>query len=54
MPGESKTPRKVVELTPEKAGEMLFELDTTGAYYYTKGKRRDPFEELMDSGVDIV
>jgi len=54
LPEETKPPRKVLVMTPEKAGELLMELDTTGAYYYIKEKRRDPFKELADSGVEIV
>jgi len=54
LPEESKPPRKVLVMTQEKAGELLMELDTTGSYYYIKEKRRDPFKELMDAGVEIV
>lgn len=50
----AKQPRKVLKLTPEKAGELLLELDISAPYYYTKEKRRDPFEELKNSGIDLV
>jgi len=54
LPEETRPPRKVLVLTPEKAEELLMDLDTSAPYYYTKEKRRDPFEELADSGVEIV
>lgn len=41
-------------MTPEKAEELLMELDTSGVLYYTKEKKRDPFKELRDAGVEIV
>jgi len=51
LPEETKPPRKQIKLTPELAGKLLMELDTSGVFYYTKEKRRDPFKELKDSGV---
>jgi len=54
LPEETKPPRKVLVMTPEKAAELLMELDTRGLLYYTKEKQRDPFKELRDSGVEIV
>jgi len=54
LPEETKPPRKQIKLTPELAGKLLLELDISAPYYYTKEKRRDPFEELKDRGVDLV
>jgi len=54
LPEETRPPRKVLVMTPEKAAELLMEHDTSGILYYTKEKRRDPFKELRDNGVEIV
>lgn len=35
-----------IEMTPERADELLEELDISKPFYYTRKKRKDPFEYL--------
>lgn len=43
---ELKVLTRNVEMTPERADELLEELDISMPFYYTRKKRRDPFEDL--------
>jgi len=45
---EIKWITREVDLTPEEAADMLDKLDCSTPLYYTRQKRRDPFEDLLD------
>lgn len=45
---EIKWITKECDLTPEEAADMLDRLDCSTPLYYTRRKRRDPFEYLLD------
>lgn len=50
MTDEMKVLDRGIELTTERADELLKELDMSTPFYYTRKKRRDPFLEMREGG----